>query len=117
MENVPEMTKDKAYDQARQEFYAIRHQEDVERRVAKEEALATGAHFGKTSIEVGMELEKKAYEEWRAWAVKTQEVLEQTQGAMQQGIATDEVAEEPSEVETPVGDDIVEEPEEEVVPI
>ena len=81
MQNVPQMTKAKAYDQARQEFYAIRHQEDVERRVAKEEALAVGAHFGKSTLEVGMELEDKAYEEWRTWAIAQTKLQEQARGA------------------------------------
>ena len=64
------MTPDQAYDHARHEFYAVRHEEDVERRVAKEEALATGAHFGKTYLEIGMELEDKIFEAWKAWALK-----------------------------------------------
>lgn len=59
-----------AYDQARKEFYALRLQEDVERRVAKEEALATGAYFGKSALEIGMGLEDKQYERWRSWASK-----------------------------------------------
>ena len=71
------MTSTKAYDQARQEFYAIRHQEDVERRVAKEEALATGAYFGKSMLEIGMELEDKTYEGWKEWALKEIEVIQQ----------------------------------------
>lgn len=61
---------ERAYDQARKEFYALRLQEDVERRVAKEEALATGAFFGKSALEIGMELEDKEYERWRSKAEK-----------------------------------------------
>jgi small subunit ribosomal protein S23 len=75
------MSKAKAYDQARQEFYDIRHQEDVERRVAREEALAVGAHFGKSTLDVGMELEDKAYEEWKAWAIEKTKLLEQARGS------------------------------------
>lgn len=59
-----------AYDKARKEFYFYRHREDVERRVAKEEALATGAYFGKGPIEIGMELENQQWEDWKAWALK-----------------------------------------------
>lgn len=89
------MTSAKAYDQARQEFYAIRHQEDVERRVAKEEALATGAYFGKSMLEIGMELEDKTYEAWKEWAQKEVEVIEQQRSATYTGV---ESAEEDSEV-------------------
>lgn len=60
----------RAYEQARKEFYALRLQEDVERRVAKEEALATGAYFGKSALEIGTELEDQEYERWREWATK-----------------------------------------------
>ncbi|KFY01690.1 hypothetical protein O988_02601 [Pseudogymnoascus sp. VKM F-3808] len=85
LKNKPDMTSAKAYDQARKEFYAIRHQEDVERRVAKEEALATGAYFGKSMLEVGMELEDKTYESWKEWAQKEVEVIEQQRSAQYTG--------------------------------
>lgn len=75
-----------AYDQARKEFYALRLQEDVERRVAKEEALATGAYFGKSALEVGMGLEDKEYERWRSWAEKRVVERKQRQLAMSGGI-------------------------------
>ncbi len=75
------MTSAKAYDIARGEFYALRHAEDVERRVAKEEALSTGAYFGKSSLEIGMELEDQAYEEWKIWAMKEVELLNQQKDA------------------------------------
>lgn len=80
------MNSAKAYDQARQEFYAIRHQEDVERRVAKEEALSTGAYFGKSMLEIGMELEDKTYETWKEWAQKEVEVIEQQRSAVYTGV-------------------------------
>ena len=64
------ISKAAAYDQARREFYEERLQEDVERRIAKEEALATGAYFGKSVLEIGMELEDKMYEKWRKWAAE-----------------------------------------------
>lgn len=59
-----------AYNQARREFYELRHREDVERRVAKEEAMATGAYFGKSTLEVGMELEDIWQEKWKQWAIR-----------------------------------------------
>lgn len=79
------MTSSKAYDKARQEFYAIRHQEDIERRVAKEEALATGAYFGKSMLEVGMELEDKVYESWKEWATQEIEVIAQQRSSQYTG--------------------------------
>ena len=79
------MTSSKAYDQARREFYAIRHQEDVERRVAKEEALATGAYFGKSQLEIGMELEDKVFEDWKEWATKEVEAIAQQRSSQYTG--------------------------------
>src|ERR1700730_6322494 len=77
LHNVDGMTSTKAYDIARGEFYTLRHEEAVERRVAKEEALSTGAYFGKSILEIGMELEDQSYEEWKAWAMKEVELLNQ----------------------------------------
>lgn len=71
------LTKAQAYDQARREFYKERLQEDVERRVAKEEAMATGAYFGKSMLMIGMELEDKVHRRWREWALKDWELEEQ----------------------------------------
>ena len=71
------MTSAKAYDHARKEFYEIRLQEEVETRVAKEEALATGAYFGKSTLEIGMELEDKQYGNWKQWA--TEDILKDKQ--------------------------------------
>ena len=82
LHNKPGITPAKAYDQARKEFYALRLREDVERRVAKEEALATGAYFGKTNLEVGMELEDQEYERWKAWASKEIIFTAQIQASM-----------------------------------
>ncbi|KAI9815023.1 MAG: mitochondrial ribosomal small subunit component [Pycnora praestabilis] len=90
LQNIPDITTAKAYDQARQEFYALRHEEDVERRVAKEEALATGAYFGKSTLEFGMELEDKVFEEWKAAALKTIEEQQQARGAAYSGSGSDD---------------------------
>ena len=64
------LSKDQAYDVARREFYKLRHQEEVEQRVAQEEARMMGAYFDKSPLQVGMELEDKTYESWKAWAAK-----------------------------------------------
>jgi small subunit ribosomal protein S23 len=69
------LEKNAAYDMARKEFYALRHEEEVERRVAKEEALWVGGYFGKGFLEVGMELEDQTYEGWKAWATKEMDAL------------------------------------------
>lgn len=62
------MSKASAYDQARREFYQYRHLNEIRNRIAKEEALHVGAYFGKGPLEVGIELEDKAWESWKAWA-------------------------------------------------
>jgi small subunit ribosomal protein S23 len=70
MHSVEGMTQEKAYDIVRREFYALRQEEDVERRIAKEEAMKVGAYFGKSHLQVGMELEDQQYENWKKWASK-----------------------------------------------
>ena len=85
MDTVQDMTAEKAYDQARREFYEERLKEDVERRIAKEEAMATGAYFGKSMLEIGMELEDKEYERWRAWAKKEITEMKQKRAALYTG--------------------------------
>lgn len=77
LENTPNMTVSRAYDIARQEFYKLRLQEDIERRVAAEEAEATGAKFGPTYLEIGMELENQQHEKWKDWARLEAQVLGQ----------------------------------------
>jgi small subunit ribosomal protein S23 len=63
-------SKMEAYDIARKEFYDLRMQEDIERRVAAEEARAVGANFGKSYIELGIELEEKALQQWKEKAIQ-----------------------------------------------
>lgn len=64
------MSNAAAYDMARKELYRFRHQKEVEARVAREESLAVGAYFGLGPVEVGEQLEEKAYEKWKEWAIK-----------------------------------------------
>lgn len=71
------MTKSTAYDIARREFYKIRLREDIERRVATEEAEAMGAKFGPSALEIGMQLENEEYEKWKAWAKTEAQLFEQ----------------------------------------
>ncbi|KAK5116727.1 hypothetical protein LTR62_007401 [Meristemomyces frigidus] len=98
-----------AYDTARRELYTLRHAQETELRVAREEALSTGAFFGPGPNEIGMQLEDKQYENWRAWAVKEIAALKQLQGSAYTGMeveaAGDGSAEGQAEVEA-VGDSV-----------
>ncbi|KAG6094013.1 hypothetical protein E4U30_003744 [Claviceps sp. LM220 group G6] len=64
------MGRAKAYDKVRREFYRLRQAEEVENRVAIEEAKYVGAYFGKTRLDVGMQLEDQEFEKWKVWAGK-----------------------------------------------
>lgn len=64
------LSKASAYDLARREFYQHRHLSEVRSRIAKEEAQHVGAYFGKGPLEIGMALEDRAWESWKAWATK-----------------------------------------------
>ncbi|CAK7198006.1 mitochondrial ribosomal small subunit component [Sporothrix eucalyptigena] len=66
--HTTDLTKEQAYDKARREFYTLRHQEEVERRVAQEEARMVGAYFGKSALQIGMEREDQSYHWWLRWA-------------------------------------------------
>lgn len=66
--SVPDITVSRAYDLARREFYDLRRQEDIRRRIAAEEAQATGAYFGKNILHWGMEIENKQYDDWEKWS-------------------------------------------------
>lgn len=59
-----------AYDQARKELYRFRHAREIEQRVAREEALSTGAYFGLGPLQTGMKIEDGMYEQWKEWAQK-----------------------------------------------
>jgi small subunit ribosomal protein S23 len=79
---VRHFAQDRAYDIARREFYALRMQEDVDRRMAAEEARATGAYFATSMLKVGMELEDKQFERWKKWAIEEIAVAEQRKASM-----------------------------------
>lgn len=85
LNNVPDITKTAAYDIARREFYKLRLQEDIERRVAAEEAEATGANFGPSYLEIGMDLENQQYEKWKAWAKTEAQIFDQRAAALSGG--------------------------------
>ena len=68
----------------------MRHAREVETRVAREEALSTGAFFGPGPVEIGMQLEDKAYENWRKWALQETEALRQLNNAAYTGTGGEE---------------------------
>ncbi|TEA21360.1 37S ribosomal protein S25 [Colletotrichum sidae] len=76
-----ELSKDEAYDAARKEFYALRQEEEIEKRVAREEARYVGAFFGKNKLQIGQDLEDNEFENWKDWAGKRASLLEQARNA------------------------------------
>lgn len=81
LNNVPDLTKTAAYDIARREFYRLRLRQEIEQRVAAEEAEATGAVFGSRMLDISMALEGKVYEDWKVWAKTQAQILDQKQAA------------------------------------
>ena len=81
LRNHPRLTRAQVYDKARKEFYELRLQEEVRRQVAKEEAMATGAYFGKSLLEIGMEFEDKEFWRWKEWTGRQIVRMEQRQAA------------------------------------
>ncbi|KAK1983770.1 37S ribosomal protein Rsm25 [Colletotrichum cereale] len=75
------LNRDQAYDVARKEFYALRQEEEIERRVAREEARHVGAYFGKNRLQIGMDLENKEFEIWKGWAGQRATAMAQNQNA------------------------------------
>jgi small subunit ribosomal protein S23 len=75
------MHKQKAYDVARKEFYKLRQQEEIENRIAVEEARMYGAYFGKNNLQVGMQIEDATYESWKKWATDQIQRLESERSA------------------------------------
>jgi small subunit ribosomal protein S23 len=77
LQSKPELTINQAYDEARKEFYGIRRQEDIQRRISAEEAEHSGAYFGPSILQWSMQIENKQYDDWEEWSRKT--VVEQMQ--------------------------------------
>jgi small subunit ribosomal protein S23 len=65
----PMSIQELAYDKARKEFYQLRMDQDVERQVAKEEALHYDAYFDIGEIERSVAKESEAFEDWKVWAI------------------------------------------------
>lgn len=94
MENREGMTKEQAYDIARKELYDIRQSQDITRRIAQEEARMVGAYFGKSRLEVSMELENAVYEKWKKWAEGEAAKLQAERENAYANFGADEKAEE-----------------------
>ncbi|KAJ5143947.1 uncharacterized protein N7515_002734 [Penicillium bovifimosum] len=82
LNHVPDITESAAYDIARREFYRLRLKEDIQRRVAAEEAEAYGAKFGPSYMEIGMKLENEQYDKWVTWARSAAQVQDQRHAAL-----------------------------------
>lgn len=70
MESNKKLSQNEAYDITRREFYRLRQEEEIEKRVALEEAKHVGAYFGLNRIDVGHILEDQQFENWKVWAGK-----------------------------------------------
>ncbi|KAK4189857.1 mitochondrial ribosomal protein S25 [Podospora australis] len=68
--------KREAYDIARKEFYKLREMEEIENRIALEEARAYGAYFGKNFNQAGMDVEDQQFNAWKKWAQEEIERVE-----------------------------------------
>jgi hypothetical protein len=71
------ISKNEAYDLARKELYNLRHMEQVEQRIANEEATYTGAYFGPSRLDISMKIEDNIWEGWKAWAEKEMVAMEE----------------------------------------
>lgn len=97
MHNIEGISREEAYDKARREFYALRQEEEIERRVAQEEARMVGAYFGKNFLQVGMQLEDQQFEAWKKWAGKQIEAVKAEQNAAYTSFGVEEDVEEAPE--------------------
>ena len=61
----------------------------MEARIQYEEALAVNAQFGKSAMEVGMELENRTFELWKGWAQQQVTLVEQARNATSASLGTD----------------------------
>ena len=89
LHTVPNISLAQSYDIARREFYSARQQEDIERRIAAEEARYLGASFAPDVVTWGMALEDAAYNDWEQWS--RQQVLEREQRRAMQGYPVHEL--------------------------
>ncbi|KAF5973085.1 ribosomal S25 mitochondrial [Fusarium coicis] len=96
MENE-KLEKRKAYDITRREFYRLRQEEEIEKRVALEEAKHVGAYFGKSRIDVSHHLEDREFENWKIWAGKETERQEASRNSEIEDFGLEDVEEDVAE--------------------
>jgi hypothetical protein len=94
MYNVSGMSTERAYDIARKEFYALRHEEAVEQRIAREEARMVGGYFGKSALQLGMDAEDITYERWKKWAAEQMSLRDAAQSSAIQSFGESTVDED-----------------------
>ncbi|QPC76156.1 hypothetical protein HYE68_006908 [Fusarium pseudograminearum] len=87
-------TRVRAYDHVRRQFYRLRQEEQIEKRVAEEEARYVGAYFGQTRIDVSHGLEDREFENWKLWAGKETERQEQNRNGEIDDFGLEDEAEE-----------------------
>ncbi|CEF73822.1 hypothetical protein SNK03_001897 [Fusarium graminearum] len=87
-------TRVRAYDHVRHQFYRLRQEEQIEKRVAQEEARYVGAYFGQTRIDVSHGLEDREFENWKLWAGKETERQEQNRNGEIDDFGLEDEAEE-----------------------
>lgn len=90
------LSESAAYDVARKELYRVRHFRETELRVAREEALATGAFFGMGPNEVGMMLEDQQFEDWKKWAAGQIDIAKAAESRAYTGSKAEDAAAEES---------------------
>ncbi|KAF5637511.1 mitochondrial ribosomal small subunit [Fusarium sp. NRRL 25303] len=88
------LSEKKAYDITRREFYRLRQEEEIEKRVALEEAKHVGAYFGKSRIDVSHQLEDREFENWKIWAGKETERQEASRNSEIEDFGLEEVEED-----------------------
>lgn len=64
------MSKQEAYDLVRHEFYKLRQRDEIESRIAIEEARNVGGYFGKNQLQVALEVEDREFEYWKSYAAR-----------------------------------------------
>ncbi|EEB09195.2 ribosomal protein subunit Rsm25 [Schizosaccharomyces japonicus yFS275] len=69
------MTQEDAYNKALQEFYNLRANEEIEQRVALDQAQALGALLTKDDLELGFELDQAAANDWKQKATERTRLL------------------------------------------
>ncbi|OLL22576.1 37S ribosomal protein S25, mitochondrial [Neolecta irregularis DAH-3] len=81
MNQTDPLSEQQAYEYACQEFYAVRAHEEIESRIAEDEARAYGTSFT-SYIEIGMKLQTEAIERWRERASRETAIMAQRKTAV-----------------------------------